>query len=652
MTKFVNRLTQNCIGWTPVAILACAIGLVAVSPFGAESTHPVFFLIYRTGLIGLILLSLLALSGTSAPDFPRHVYLLGGGVLLWMAISLWASPGFNAGGESLWFEHLLFAVFFVVFARYSASRTAEWRSTLLGGIAAVALLHIVANPPGSSRVDNLFGNANHMAAFLLPGLGVTLAAAFGARSPKWKAIAVIAAGGLFYGVTLTLSRGAVLAAVGMVGLAALTSGRGRLVAVVGSAGILAALGIALANPTLVERFTDRGETDPYNYQRVEIWKSTVAIIGDHPLLGVGPARYEDVARRYRPAVEGEIARYMKRQAIAHNEYLHYAAESGIPAGLMILALLGGYLLMLWKTSRQSGGASGAARVHDRAALLAAGGVLAHGLVDNVFTVPVTLAVLVTVAAGIGPLSECRAVPPVRSRFGRIAAVTGLAAVCLMSTLVPALAFGLNRMGRTALGAGDVDGAVRLQRFALAVRSSEASLMLNLGTALMADFRRTGDRHTLDMAEAYFARAAEAAPDLLEPRLQSVETLVARLEGNPVTDRAIHNEITRALSEALRIDPFMPMVRKNLAESLYQTGRYPEAVLELERAVATEPNFVGGYFRLAEWYGAAGDRRRADLLAADGAAIAARFAGEANLTEYERMLLGRPLATTPTAESRP
>lgn len=640
MTDFVTQLTRNRIEFT---VLTGAIALAALAPFGGASTEPLFFLIHRIGMMALILLSLWTLTGRTAPDFSAGAYVLGGIFLALMGISVWASPGLNASGEAIWFEHLWFGLFFVVLARFARTCSAQWRTALLTGIAGVAGIHLaIGLASGGGRVDNLFGNANHLAAFFLPALGISLAGVVAGGNLRWRLAAGVSALGLFYGITLTLSRGAVLAALGMVALAVLTSGRRKVMAFAGALGLVAAIGIAAANPALVARFTDRGDVDPYNYQRAAIWRSTAEIMADHPVLGVGPGRYDEVARRYRPAVEGGIARYMKRQAIAHNEYLHYAAEAGIPAAVVLLILIGCGITSLWKGRT----------VHDRAAVLAVAGVGAHGLVDNVFTVPVLVATFLTVATAPALLTDERKVPALGAGWPRVFAATALATLVLMSTLAPALAFELNRLGLRALGEGNTQRAIQLHRFALAARSSEASLMSNLGTALFAEFRESGDLHTLDMAEAYFRRASEASPDLLEPRLQAVVALVARLEGDPLADRPAHAEIARAGSEALRVDPFMPMVRKNLAESLYQTGRHEDAMRELETALGTEPHFVPGYLRLAEWLETDGNAVEALRLRSEAAAIAARFAGESNLTDYERMLLGLPAGAPETAEFGP
>src|SRR5205814_1132295 len=95
-------------------------------------------------------------------------------------------------------------------------------------------------------------------------------------------------------------------------------------------------------PSLVRKFTDRGERDPYNYERTQIWMKTLSMIATHPVLGVGLGRYYYVSKLFTPAVDGAIGRYRKWPNIAHSEYLQYIAELGIPIALLMFAA-GAYL---------------------------------------------------------------------------------------------------------------------------------------------------------------------------------------------------------------------------------------------------------------------------------------------------------------------
>jgi|GEM_PF-4448497 len=70
--------------------------------------------------------------------------------------------------------------------------------------------------------------------------------------------------------------------------------------------------------------------------RFDIITAVAPMIADHPLLGVGLGSFPDVFQQYRPtnvSSDGIIDK-------AHNSYMEFAAEMGIPALLMLLAALG------------------------------------------------------------------------------------------------------------------------------------------------------------------------------------------------------------------------------------------------------------------------------------------------------------------------
>lgn len=82
-----------------------------------------------------------------------------------------------------------------------------------------------------------------------------------------------------------------------------------------------------------------------NLGRMEIWKSTLSFIADHPWLGVGVGNYALVLQKDVSAT--------KRGASAHNLYLDLAAESGIPSALALLALFLSILFSLWRKIKEN-----------------------------------------------------------------------------------------------------------------------------------------------------------------------------------------------------------------------------------------------------------------------------------------------------------
>jgi O-antigen ligase len=76
------------------------------------------------------------------------------------------------------------------------------------------------------------------------------------------------------------------------------------------------------------------------YGRMELWKRGLGYVADHPLLGVGVGAF--------PVAEGELSEVARKRmssglpvkrSVAHNMYLEVAAEAGLPALLLFVAML-------------------------------------------------------------------------------------------------------------------------------------------------------------------------------------------------------------------------------------------------------------------------------------------------------------------------
>src|SRR5262249_17323416 len=149
--------------------------------------------------------------------------------------------------------------------------------------------------------------------------------------------------------------------------------------------------------------------------------------------------------------EGGVARYLKRPAIAHSEYLEYAAETGLPATLLMMAL-SGYLV--WLAIRRTYTCPPETRAIQEAAALVSIGLAAHALVDNNWVVPVMAAGLVVFAlADVLPYREqaihLRWTP---SRTPIVAII--VATLYVHSTLIPSAGLWFNELGYRASNARD------------------------------------------------------------------------------------------------------------------------------------------------------------------------------------------------------
>ncbi len=77
--------------------------------------------------------------------------------------------------------------------------------------------------------------------------------------------------------------------------------------------------------------------DPYALDRPKIWKVSVDIFKDYPLTGVGLDNFAEVSKKYNFKQTKGLANYYKVPQQAHNDYLKFIGETGLP-GLLLLAV--------------------------------------------------------------------------------------------------------------------------------------------------------------------------------------------------------------------------------------------------------------------------------------------------------------------------
>jgi tetratricopeptide (TPR) repeat protein len=445
------------------------------------------------------------------------------------------------------------------------------------------------------------------------------------------------AGVIVFGVFATHSRGAALAAAAIIVVAAIRA-RGRISRqvwlAVGLAGLLMAV---VFTPLMIRKFTDRGEIDPYNYARKEIWLSSLHVIEQNPILGTGFGQFIHVSKRFTLPVEGAVARYLKRAQMAHSEYLQHMAEQGIPTALILFALFGYLLYLAWKRAKD---ALPEYRMFNEAAILTAVGVGGHALVDNCWTIPVTTSTLILLSlADLLPLREKK---PHHARPVVVAtAVLAVGIVYFFSTVIPGLGFFYNDLGHQAYDRTDYASAERLHLKAIRLVPNHSVFLDNLGMVYLQGSIDTKRPELLFNARTYFARAIEASPLSLEPHIHMETVLIRELTGDHDRDTPTYRDIVKYDSELLAIDPFIPFVRKNLASAYYSLGDQQEGFNQVATAIRYEPNYVAGYLQLAEWAGEQGDTDSKRRYTAAALNIVNKYRSFKPTEGYESVLLGRP-----------
>jgi len=123
--------------------------------------------------------------------------------------------------------------------------------------------------------------------------------------------------------------------------------------------VLLLLGISIVSLTILQpEILDRSLVDrslsvfsaKENLERVYTWKSTLYIIRDHPLIGIGKGNYPKLAREYRHKryPDFEFSSY----AHAHNNILQVTVTGGIPMLLCFLWLWGVIFKEVYRTYQQ------------------------------------------------------------------------------------------------------------------------------------------------------------------------------------------------------------------------------------------------------------------------------------------------------------
>ncbi len=156
---------------------------------------------------------------------------------------------------------------------------------------------------------------------------------------------------------------------------------------IGATAIVGVVGLASISIITISQNSNRSFGDA---GRLDMWRSAVLMLRDHPLTGVGPGLFGRAFRDYRdPALAQD------KLASAHNAFLNTAAETGLPGIIVSLWLL--VACMRTWYARWKNAPSSVYRQRLEICLAALLGLGIHSLVD-VFTItPIVLLMLLLVA---------------------------------------------------------------------------------------------------------------------------------------------------------------------------------------------------------------------------------------------------------------
>jgi O-antigen ligase len=249
---------------------------------------------------------------------------------------------------------------------------------------------------GVWRVRGLYGSPNNLALYLSRALPVLLAIAWQGRRKAVRIVYGLAALPIAAALVMTLSKGALLIGVPAALLALGLAQRNRRAAWAALAAV-AAVGLLVLPFAFTERFRSvlnlRAGTA---FFRLKLWRSTVAMIADHPLTGIGMDNFLYAYRSWYvlPSAWEELD-----LSHPHNLILDAWTRLGLPGLLVVGGLCYAALHSLLQELRSAHGDRRALLLGLTAALVA---VLAHGMVDHAIFLPDLAFVFALILAMAGP----------------------------------------------------------------------------------------------------------------------------------------------------------------------------------------------------------------------------------------------------------
>lgn len=224
------------------------------------------------------------------------------------------------------------------------------------------------------RVFSTLQNPNLLAGFLVMIMALAAGLALrGAHSVPRRLAFAIFIGLLGVCLVLTYSRGAWLSVLAVIGVYGMLHNR-RIFWLL----LLIPAAVLPAHDAVLERLLSIiNPTDTSSTLRIALWESTVAMIMDRPLLGIGWGAYWLVYPEYDFFVQDAGTKIFH----AHNLYLQIAAEIGIPGFVAFLTVMAGHARLAARLIGNAGDQWASALMLGVVAALV--GLAVNGLTDHI-----------------------------------------------------------------------------------------------------------------------------------------------------------------------------------------------------------------------------------------------------------------------------
>jgi tetratricopeptide (TPR) repeat protein len=282
----------------------------------------------------------------------------------------------------------------------------------------------------------------------------------------------------------------------------------RLALVAAGAAVAVVAGLVVLGP----RFAEAVETSG----RLLIWDQGWNMVAGGPLVGSGPGVYSWVRMEFPPAGADLLA-----VRLLHNVPLLTLVEGGVVLLVGVAVALG---MWVWAALRPAH----AWGTGERVTVAALAGFAAASLLDDFSFLPSVIGIVLAMAAFLAPVPRA----PVGQRAWLMPAVLALATVAALPAIVGVdLARAAAQEGRTAMMAGDYDGAMAAFNRATRAHPESGAYWLGLGmaAAYAEDRERAIAAYEQSTATAPGDSRGYAALAALLPPARQVEQLRAAAE---------------------------------------------------------------------------------------------------------------------------
>lgn len=331
--------------------------------------------------------------------------------------------------------------------------------------------------------------------------------------------------------------------------------------------------------------------DPFAYQRIDIWQSSLRMAADYPIFGVGLGMYKFYGMEYNFPVEHQIARYGKYLNIAHSDFLQIATELGIVGLMLFLAGIG---RMAWYSLR--GLRTSPLTWPVAAATAGAAGLLIHGLFSTLLTSPaLALVGCIFVAILLDAATAYRQTSLVLHTRRVWYAALGFAVFCLLIPVIvyPFLAHHHYLQYFNFRAQRDIPQAVAHLKQAIAYVPIHAAYHRTFGELYLTAFRNAPTPDAFYEGYQSFTRAIRCNRRDYDA-YQQLGKLHQEMFYKKLRARATAQNALEAYQQALRYKPYDPFILSSMASLHADLNEFERAISLLRRAVTFEPNFVGGY----------------------------------------------------------